>query len=226
MSLLPQKFNIRFMNLGYAVRPYGVKKGQRLTSTAENMKIAQILEDAIEPNDAIRAHVYLAHPEIQSIIGIDKVVADQTQNQLIVGSANNLPLPSSSLDLILNIESSHLYDSTPQFLAEVFRVLKPGGYFCWADIRFKEEVPVVLEEATATGLKLVEYENITSGVLNGIEYTSRQYDKLFDKAPWIFRLFKKSIRTTYCAPGTWTYNRLLRREKLYAAACWTKPTND
>lgn len=59
MSLLPQKFNIRFMNLGYAVRPYGVKKGQRLTSTAENMKIAQILEDAIEPNDAIRAHVYL-----------------------------------------------------------------------------------------------------------------------------------------------------------------------
>lgn len=121
-------------------------------------------------------------------------MADQTQNQLIVGSANNLPLPSSSLDLILNIESSHLYDSTPQFLAEVFRVLKPGGYFCWADIRFKEEVPVVLEEATATGLKLVEYENITSGVLNGIEYTSRQYDKLFDKVRTtiLFLLFKFS----------------------------------
>lgn len=59
MSLLPKKFNIRFMNLGYAVRPYSVKKGQRLTSMAENMKIAQILENVIESNDAVRAHVYL-----------------------------------------------------------------------------------------------------------------------------------------------------------------------
>jgi len=143
-------------------------------------------------------------------------------NQIIEGSAENLPLPSESIDLIINIESSHLYDSTPNFFKEVHRVLKKGGYFCWADIRFKEEMSVVLDQATSTGLELIEYENITSGVLNGIEYTARQYDKLLDKMPWIFKMFRGSLRTTYCAPGTYTYNRLLKREKIYAAACWIK----
>lgn len=132
---------------------------------------------------------FRAHPEIHSIIGIDKVVPDQFHNQFIVGSACNTSLPSSSIDLVLNIESSHLYDSTPQFLTEVYRILKPGGYFCWADIRFKDDMSVVLDEAIATGFQLVEYENITSGVLNGIEYTSRQYDKLFDKVKNFFTTF-------------------------------------
>lgn len=141
---------------------------------------------------------------------------------MIEGIADNLPLPSSSIDLVLNIESSHLYESTAQFFIEVNRVLKLGGYLCWADIRFKDELPIILEYASNAGFELIEYENITTGVLNGIEYTSRQYDKLFDKAPWIFKFLKSSIRTTYCAPGTYTYNRLVKREKIYAAACWVK----
>ncbi|KAE9556412.1 hypothetical protein FO519_000297 [Halicephalobus sp. NKZ332] len=253
MTVLPRKFDIKFMNLGYATRPYGVNKGQRHTSISENTKIMGILNEAIEPDDAIRAHIYLyekslslcpvypyleefrvaevgcglgggihwikrAHPEIKSIIGIDKVVANPMNNQIIQGVAENLPLPTASMDLIINIESSHLYDSTPNFFSEVCRVLKPGGYFCWADIRFRVEMPVVLDQATSAGLDLVEYENITSGVLNGIEYTARKYDKLFDKIPWIFKLLRGSIRTTYCAPGTYTYNRLVRREKIYATA--------
>ena len=129
----------------------------------------------------ISKYMYRGHPEIQSILGVDKVVADSMENLIIQGSAENLPLPTASIDLVVNIESSHLYESTPNFFKEVHRVLRPGGYFCWADIRFKDEMSVVLDQAVAAGLELIEYENITTGVLHGIEYTAKQYDKLFDK---------------------------------------------
>ena len=59
MKVLPKKFGIRFMNLGYATRPHAVNKGQRNISTSDNPKIVNILNETIEPNDAIRAHIHL-----------------------------------------------------------------------------------------------------------------------------------------------------------------------
>lgn len=51
-----------------------------------------------------------------------------------------MPFSSQSFDIILNVESSHLYTNINEFLNEVYRVLKPNGYFCWSDLRQKNEV--------------------------------------------------------------------------------------
>src|SRR5215469_11411174 len=56
--------------------------------------------------------------------GLDFVEAD----------AENLPFDDKSFDAILNIEASHCYPHFPRFLAEVARVLRPGGHFLYADI--------------------------------------------------------------------------------------------
>lgn len=48
--------------------------------------------------------------------------------------AESLPLSSNSFDIITNLESSHLYPNIESFFKEVSRVLKPGGFFCYADI--------------------------------------------------------------------------------------------
>ncbi len=45
------------------------------------------------------------------------------------------PLPDNSLDIILNVESSHCYQDQLKVFSENYRVLKPGGYLLWCDLR-------------------------------------------------------------------------------------------
>jgi SAM-dependent methyltransferase len=49
------------------------------------------------------------------------------------GDAEDLPIEDASVDVVLNIESSHTYPNPARFLDEVARVLKPGGYFSSLD---------------------------------------------------------------------------------------------
>jgi ubiquinone/menaquinone biosynthesis C-methylase UbiE len=54
------------------------------------------------------------------------------------GDAEQLPFRSETFDVVLNLESSHCYPQFEKFLAEVHRVLKPQGTFCYADVWFLE----------------------------------------------------------------------------------------
>jgi O-methyltransferase len=56
----------------------------------------------------------------------------------VSGDAEQLPFRSEAFDVVLNLESSHCYPHFEQFLAEVHRVLKPHGTFCYADLWFLE----------------------------------------------------------------------------------------
>lgn len=55
------------------------------------------------------------------------------QATFCVGDAEELPLPDECCDIVLNIESSDLYPRITRFYDEVFRVLKAGGLFVYAD---------------------------------------------------------------------------------------------
>jgi O-methyltransferase len=50
--------------------------------------------------------------------------------------AQQLPFLDATFDVVLNLESSHCYPHFERFLAEVYRVLKPGGIFSYADMWF------------------------------------------------------------------------------------------
>jgi O-methyltransferase len=52
--------------------------------------------------------------------------------------AEQLPFGNETFDVVLNLESSHCYAGFERFLAEVHRVLKPQGMFCYADLWFLE----------------------------------------------------------------------------------------
>jgi ubiquinone/menaquinone biosynthesis C-methylase UbiE len=54
------------------------------------------------------------------------------------GDAEQLPFRTDAFDVVLNLESSHCYPHFDRFLAEVHRVLKPHGMFCYADFWFLE----------------------------------------------------------------------------------------
>lgn len=50
------------------------------------------------------------------------------------GDAEHLPFDDCSIDVVLNIESSHGYPDLGRFLDEVGRVLKPGGHLSHVDL--------------------------------------------------------------------------------------------
>jgi SAM-dependent methyltransferase len=80
------------------------------------------------------------------------------------GDAEAVPCPDESFDAIVNVESSFCYASMEVFLAEVRRLLRPGGHFLYADIRLEEEVTELKAALARSGLELVREADITANV--------------------------------------------------------------
>ena len=83
--------------------------------------------------------------------------------------AERLSFEADSFDAVVNVESSHCYGNVPGFLAEVRRVLRPNGYFLYADFRPRSQLDAWRAELLASGMRLVEERDIMSGVLAAMD---------------------------------------------------------
>jgi ubiquinone/menaquinone biosynthesis C-methylase UbiE len=95
-----------------------------------------------------------------------------------IGNAEQLALPDTSFDVVINIEASHLYDDRTRFFAEVARVLRPGGYFCYTDGCWADDD--CSEDLLDAGFALLERLEITSNVLHALRKDSARRTLLFD----------------------------------------------
>ncbi|MCW5912150.1 MAG: class I SAM-dependent methyltransferase [Cyclobacteriaceae bacterium] len=89
--------------------------------------------------------------------------------KFIQGSAENIPLPDNSVDVVINVESCHAYGSVKKFLSEVKRALKPGGYFLMVDFRYAQDMPELNTLLRESGMSLLQEDNITANVVKAIE---------------------------------------------------------
>ena len=90
--------------------------------------------------------------------------------KFIQGSAEKIPLTDNSIDVVLNVESSHGYGNVDTFLSEVKRVLKPGGKLLMVDFRNSvENMAIFQNQIKNSGLQQLSQEDITPNVVESIE---------------------------------------------------------
>jgi ubiquinone/menaquinone biosynthesis C-methylase UbiE len=136
------------------------------------------------------------------------------------GDAENLPFDDESFDVVLNVEASHCYPHFPRFLAEVVRVLRPGGYFPYADLRPSNEIAEWEADLADTPLRQLSQREINAEVLRGIDKNSQKSRDLVDRHLPAFLRF--AGREYIGVQGTQLYRYLESGDISYRMYCFTK----
>lgn len=140
--------------------------------------------------------------------------------QFIVGNAHRLPLPDESFDVVMNVESSHRYLSMNSFVREVYRVLKPGGYFLFTDFRSEHQWPGTIGLIRENLFMTLNEKDITGNVLEALDKdTERRYKLVMKYAP---RVLQKSILNFTGVKGTSTFDYFLNRKFVYKSFLFRK----
>ena len=61
--------------------------------------------------------------------------------EFVRGEMEGIPLPDGSLDVVLSNGVLNLSARKSRALAEIFRLLRPGGRICMADLTVEGELP-------------------------------------------------------------------------------------
>ena len=139
------------------------------------------------------------------------------------GDAENLPFEPNTFDAVINVEASHCYPNFPRFLAQVARVLRPGGHFLYADFRFSDRVVEWEQALAAAQLQLQQMRHINAEVLRGMDRNSpRSLDLIAQHLP----KFLHSLGHDFAGvKGSRIYNALTTGELSYRSYCFVKPGN-
>lgn len=138
--------------------------------------------------------------------------------RFVAGRAEALPLESGSMDAVINLEASHLYDDPTRFFAEVSRVLAPRGRFFYADLFWANSEPErFLRDA---GFSIAREEDITAGVLRALEFDSDRREQIVCGS--IPAHMQDDFRDWSGVKGYRAYRRFASREwvyRLFRAEC-------
>jgi len=111
------------------------------------------------------------------------------------GDAEALPFEDESFDIVINVESSHCYGDMAAFLAEVARVLRPGGRFGWADIRGRGMVADTEAAFARCGLTTVEAADISANVVRSVEASHDRKEGLIGRM-WLGKAIAREFAGT------------------------------
>jgi ubiquinone/menaquinone biosynthesis C-methylase UbiE len=122
------------------------------------------------------------------------------------GDAESLPFEDNTFDAVINIESSHCYGSMERFLAEVYRVLRPQGYFLLSDHYSPERSETLQQQLSNSCLEVLKEARINANVLKALDLDHERKLRLIEnKVP---SLLKKPFQEFAGLRGTEPYEVL------------------
>jgi SAM-dependent methyltransferase len=125
-----------------------------------------------------------------------------------------LPLASGSMDVVVNVEASHVYFEDA-FLREVARVLKPTGTLVLIDSRdlTPADAETYLRSNLArVGLALRSFRDITQNVVDSCVADTPRRETLLKRVPFFVR---PSLRPMLGVEGSTRYECFRRRKTTY-----------
>lgn len=102
--------------------------------------------------------------------------------KFVKGVAEEPPFADNSFDVVVNVESARCYKSIQTFFNEVYRMLRPGGNFCFADMIKKGEKDEIKEMLLASGLKIISEINISPNVVKALDFDHERRQKIIEKS--------------------------------------------
>lgn len=111
------------------------------------------------------------------------------------GDAEKLLFPDAAFDAVVNVESSHCYADMAAFVAEVERVLRPGGRFGWVDIRGRGMIAATEAALARPGLRPLLRRDITEGVVRALDAMHERKSALIAKLPLLRPLARQFTAT-------------------------------
>jgi ubiquinone/menaquinone biosynthesis C-methylase UbiE len=135
------------------------------------------------------------------------------------GDAESLPFADQSFDAVINVEASHAYPRLPRFLAEVGRVLRPGGHFLYADFRDRKDFSDWETALVDSLMQQVSKRVINADVLRALERNSQRSLDMIGVLPAFLRPIGRWFAGV---PGGWIYRDIQSGQIEYRMYCFTK----
>jgi ubiquinone/menaquinone biosynthesis C-methylase UbiE len=232
--------DVLFLNYGYEEDPpmglplagsdepnrYGIQHYHR-TATQVDLSGKQVLEISCGHGGGASYLVRTLRPASYTGLDInpDGIAFCQNRHKLpgldfVHGDAESLPFADQSFDAVINLEASHNYLRFPRFLAEVARVLRPGGHFLYADFRGFLEFSDWEAALADSPMRLVSEREINAEVLRALDKNSpRSLDLVSRHLPVFLHSFGRFFAAV---PGSLLYRELQRGRISYRMYCFTK----
>ncbi len=224
-----------FMNLGYAHVKPGDKSLELHEEDEPNRISAQFYHHVASGIDLRGLDVLevgcgrgggasfvMRYHRPKSLLGIDlakNAILFCTEHHIVdglrfmQGNAEDLQVDDCSMDVVINIESSHCYGNMERFVSEVFRVLRPWGHLLLADHGDKARMDGVRELFLLSGFEIVKEEKINDNVIRALDLENdKRLDLIRRFAPWVSRSFSKQFAGV---KGSRIYRALTSGEEIY-----------
>lgn len=144
--------------------------------------------------------------------------ADTPNLRFAVGDAERLDFPDASFDVVLNVESSHCYGDMDRFVAEAARVLKPGGWFGWADMRSKGAVTQTDKSLARPEFVLERQRDISADVVRALDAANDRKQNRIAK----LRLMRRFMAEFAGTKGSLLYRGLKSGDVTYMSRRYRK----
>ncbi|MCD4834324.1 MAG: class I SAM-dependent methyltransferase [Bacteroidales bacterium] len=232
VSTVDKNAEVIFMNYGYSKDNHKIKLDENdeknrysaqlynLVATGADIKGKDILEVGCGRGGGLSYINRYLSPN--SVTGVDlnkkaiefcKKHYSNERIKFLQANAQSLNFQDNAFDVVINVESSHRYSQMDKFLDEVYRVLKPGGVFLFADFRHEIELEGLNTQLKNSNFIFFKDEKITANVLEALKLSTSERENLIHKIvpKFLHGLGKKFAATE----GTPTYNKFLTQEFEY-----------
>jgi ubiquinone/menaquinone biosynthesis C-methylase UbiE len=136
--------------------------------------------------------------------------------EFMQGDAEDLPFPDDTFDAVLNVESSHCYPRFSHFLAEVGRVLRPGGHFLYTDCRVTRSIADWEEDLANAPMRMTSRVDIEPEIARAIDRTLAQsIDVISRRVPTFIRGLAR-------VQAAWGQKTLVKGDLAYRLYCFEK----